>query len=180
MFIFGKQKNLTFNKMKKNQKQQELLNQMDELVRQMRELKDVDVIETGKTSRRRRVAGHVNYYIIHLGNVWKSVEGEDKIDQARFDEGNYFLTSVEAEEELKRRQIVTKVKDRIFELNGGWKCDWRDSGQKKYSFEILSEVMGIDYWFQIKHRSSDLHFKSRKIGEQLLQEFGDDLYYLFR
>jgi hypothetical protein len=166
--------------MKKNQKQQELLNQMEELVRQMRELKDVEVTGTVGRSRRSRVANGVTYFTIEYGIVSESKEGGDKVDQARFNEGNYFLTSVEAEEELKKRQIVTKVKDRIFELNDGWKCDWEDSGQKKYSFEILSEVMGIDYWFQIKHRSSDLHFKSRKIGEQLLQEFGDDLYYLFR
>lgn len=166
--------------MKKNQKQQELLNQMDELVRQMRELKDVEVIETVKTSRRRRVAGHVNYYTIHLGNVYKSVEGEDKIDQARFDEGNYFLTSVEAEEELKRRQIVTKVKDRIFELNDGWKCDWRDEGQQKYTFSILNREIDIDSFYVLKDRSSDLYFKSREIGEQVRQEFGDDLYYLFK
>ena len=166
--------------MKKNQKQQELLNQMEELVRQMRELKDVEVIETVKTSRRRRVAGGVTYYSIDWNGVNASTEVGDKIDQARFDEGNYFLTKVGAKEELKKRHIVTKVKDRIFELNDGWKCDWRNEGQQKYTFSILNREIDIDSFYVLKDRSSDLYFKSREIGEQVRQEFGDDLYYLFK
>jgi hypothetical protein len=166
--------------MEKNQKQQELLNQMDELVRQMRELKDVEVIKTGKTSRRRRVVKDNIYYTIEAGIAMRSIDIGDSVDQARFDEGNYFLTSVEAEEELKKRQIVTKVKDRIFELNDGWKCDWRDEIQQKYTFSILTREIEIDSYSMLKDRSSLLYFKSREIGEQVLQEFGDDLYYLFK
>jgi hypothetical protein len=166
--------------MKKNQKQQELLNQMEELVRQMRELKDVEVIETVKTSRRRRVAGGVTYYSIDWNGVNASTEVGDKIDQARFDEGNYFLTKVGAKEELKKRHIVTKVKDRIFELNDGWKCDWRNIDQDKYTFEISEKTLIISCYSNLKDKSDKLYFSSEDIGEQLLQEFGGDLYYLFR
>jgi len=166
--------------MKKSQRHQELLNQMDELVRQMRELKDVGV--TGKVgrSRRSRVANGVTYFTIEYGIVSESKEGGDKVDQARFDEGNYYLTRVEAEEKLKKRQIVTKIKDRIFELNNGWKCDWKDEVQYKYSFEISKRVIDIDFYWSLQDKPSDLYFKSREIGEQLLQEFGNDLYYLFK
>ena len=46
--------------------------------------------------------------------------------------GNYYQTREEAEFALERQIFITKVNDRIDELNNGWMADIRNNDAKYY------------------------------------------------
>lgn len=127
------------------------------------------------------------YYISDIGTVLSSIWKDDDRDIYRYLIKNIFKTKDEAEQKLYLIKRKYKIIKRIEELNEGWKPDWNDDEQRKYYIEYYPEHVDndLDFMFNIenftnlKDKSDKYYFKSKEIGEQLIEEFDDELEYLF-
>ena len=113
------------------------------------------------------------YYYDNLvevnSNVWKN----DYIDIAFYETWEVYKTEEEAKFARDRKVFITKVNDRIDELNDGWVADWSNSNIIKY---YIYWINGLDWHCSNTRRWDVLNcVKSREVAEQIISEFKDDL-----
>ena len=90
--------------------------------------------------------------------------------------GLVFKTKEEAEQFDKERVLITKLKDWAKKYNEGWTPNWDESG-KKYSIEYdnSSGNLEFDSYYVLNLFSKLPYFKSEKIAEQFIKEFGEEI-----
>lgn len=130
-------------------------------------------IETKKTVKW-KPAYKEEYFIIRGDGSVACVNcGNDYVDDAFYTIGNCFKTIEEAQLVRDKRIAKQKLIDRIAELNEGWEVDFRKHTEKG-CFQLHGNILTIGVWFGIQLLPKEYYFKSRKIGEQLIQEFGEE------
>jgi hypothetical protein len=126
---------------------------------------------------------HEYYFTLDsIGGVDKSKWDGDEVDEARWAMGNVYSTEEKAEEAAHAMKMRQKILDRIAELNEGWEPDWRNTYQGKYYIiwyrdEKQFQCAGS---LQLQAFPDKYYFRSKEIGHKLIEEFGDNLKYLFK
>jgi hypothetical protein len=135
--------------------------------------------EPKSTFKRWRNANDDDYYYLDdYGHIENCEESLDGVDDHRYNIGNYFETEEEAEAYRDKLIKVQAIKDRITELNEGWEPEFKGDNPN-YTFYMDGDNINIEEWCFAQNSPKWVYFKSREIGEQLMQEFGGDLYLLF-
>jgi len=98
----------------------------------------------------------------------------------RYQNHNVFPSKGDAKAALDRLNKRNEILDRIEELNEGWESDW-ESFERKYCIHNWEDDtnFSIDHHISLRDHPSEYFFKSKEIGYQLIDEFGDDLKVLF-
>ncbi len=123
-----------------------------------------------------RAEEHGEYWGIDVdGNIGVEVETLTIVDDYQHLTRNYFQTKEEAKHELHRIKTVSKIRDRIEELNDGWAPELSERSfwvciNKNHFYVSANMTLSRPKW---------MYFKSEEIGETLIKEFGDDLKLLF-
>lgn len=125
--------------------------------------------------------GDVYFYILGWGSLADDIWKQSDTDIGRYNQGNCFLIKDDAEQELIRREKVTAIKRRIKELNDGWVPDFDDRNQVKHTIIHDHESNKFVTIRNIKSQYFPdwMYCKTNVIAELIIDEFGDDLNYLF-
>jgi hypothetical protein len=124
--------------------------------------------------------GKKYYFVSISGEAVDTYMDDDELDNFTYYTFNMFETKQEAEEKLEAIKKKYEIINRIEELNNGWEPDW-DIEVLKWSLYYENDIRkwSVSPAFFFKRMPDKYYFKSEKIGEQLISEFGDDLKYLF-
>lgn len=98
-------------------------------------------------------------------------------DKSVFESGGYFLSQEEAEQYLKERKLIFKLKQYAKEKNNGWEPDWENVSQYKYSVDysgLLDELYATDSTVQNRFNKLPF-FKTKEIAQECIDLFGDEI-----
>lgn len=111
---------------------EELKKKYEELGQKINELEN----NLKNKNNRSRVNHHCKYYYINYINgdleIDSDTECNCKIDDSRYNMGNYFKTKEQAEKALRKILIYTKLKDLANRLSEEDPVDWSNSDQDKF------------------------------------------------
>lgn len=101
-------------------------------------------------------------------------------DVKRFEDGLFFETKEEAEQHLKERKLLLKLRQWAKIKNDGWEPDWKDGEQKKTFITYYKSSTGV---FNLAYEStwttnrfSKLpYFKSIELAKECIDLFGDEI-----
>lgn len=100
----------------------------------------------------------------------------DKADKRIFEHGLYFNTEQEAEQSLKERKLLFKLHQYAKEKNEGWKPDWSNYDTKYVLYyNAKTGFLGINAYNWSNHISLLPTFKTRKIAQACINEFGEEI-----
>lgn len=107
---------------------------------------------------------------------WKN----DDADNNFYNHWMVFKTHKEAQFYLEKREFITKVNDRIDELNDWWVADWSNPNKAKHYFynNTIGKsnlLLWISCTFNIRHATIFHYMKSEQVANQIISEFKDDL-----
>lgn len=158
---------------------EELTKKAEEMEKQLTELKSE--IERAKNWEMKSTYDYDNKYFfidgegVVSGSRWNNLD----IDINRFSQGNIFKTKEEAELESNRRTLLAKFREFRDERNEGWKPDWTDTNEAKWS-AVLSkgELKALSVYF---NNSFDTfgHFKNQEDCKRAVEIFGEEIIDLF-
>lgn len=157
---------------------EELTKKAEEMEKQLKELKSE--IERAKNWEMKSTYDYDDkyFFIDGEGKVDRSQWDNMDIDINRFSQGNIFKTGEEAYLESERRTLLAKFREFRDKRNEGWKPDWSDTNEAKWS-AILSagklEALSMYY------NSFDTfgHFKNREDCQRAIEIFGKEIIELF-
>lgn len=116
------------------------------------------------------------FYIDETGCI-NSLYVYDEEEQIKvFKRGLAFKTKEEAEQFDKERILINRAKDWAKKYNGGWKPDWGDFS--KYNHAVTydyCEKFYVKSYSCVNFLSKLPYFKSEKIAEQFIEEFGEEI-----
>lgn len=118
------------------------------------------------------------YYVDEIGSVNLL---SDSFVESDYDElykrGLAFKTKEEAEQFDKERILINRAKDWAKEHQRDWTPDWSNFNETKYYITCKKEVGEFDMNFcrTFRHLIKLPYFKSEEIGEQFIEEFGDEI-----
>nr|DAO89689.1 MAG TPA: hypothetical protein [Caudoviricetes sp.] len=100
----------------------------------------------------------------------------NKHDIKLFEHGLYFNTEQEAEQHLKERKLLFKLHQWAKEKNGGWELDWSNYDNKYVVYyNDKTGFLGINTYNWSNHISLLPTFKTRKIAQECIDIFGDEI-----
>lgn len=118
-------------------------------------------------------------YFIYRGD--KSVVNSDfwsnsTTDKNIFEIGEYFNTKEEAEQCLRERELLFKLRQWAKEKNDGWEPDWSNYDTKYVMYyNAKTGFLGINAYNWSNHISLLPIFKTRKIAQACIEEFGKEI-----
>lgn len=99
-----------------------------------------------------------------------------KKDITRFLYGYYFNTREELEQHLKERKLLFKLHQWAKEKNDGWEPDWSNYDNKYVIYyNAKTGFLGINTYNWSNHISVLPTFKTRKIAQECIELFGDEI-----
>ena len=98
-------------------------------------------------------------------------------DRLMFETGSYFKTKEEAEQYVKERKLLFKLKQWAKEKNDGWEPDWEDSGMDKWNIYFNHGYKGLaTMGIRIQEDFLKIpYFKSEEIAQECIDLFGDEI-----
>ena len=92
-------------------------------------------------------------------------------DYRRKEFGNIYQTSAEAEEAVRKRKAEIAYKNKIKEVNGNWKPNWKDATTKKQHLYYDHPEKRIDVYYMLFHQLLDNteYFRPEVSEEQLAE-----------
>lgn len=159
---------------------EELTKKVEEMEKQLKKLKT----EIKREEKYWEMKPHFEYeekyfFIDDEGTVNESKWDDWEIDINRFEQGNIFNNKEEAELESKRRALLAKFRAFRNDYNGGWKPDWNDMNEAKWS-AVLSdgELLALSMY---SNNSFDTfgHFKNQEDCQKAIELFGEEIIKLF-
>lgn len=162
--------------MNKEQKIQELSRKIDELKQELEQLQkksyEISYPEEDTTM----------YYIDdYTGKILHKVFDPDDHHKYLYDIGLLFDTKEEAEQFIRERALIKKIKCWAKEQQGDWKPDWSNINQPKYCVGVdrfIKEIICDCCWGYDKLPKLP-YFKSQKIAQACIDEFGDEILEVF-
>ena len=118
-----------------------------------------------------------NYYTIDIDGSIEGLYGyTNEIRVLFYLRGLAFKTKTEAEHYLKKSMLLFKLHDWAEWENGDWFPDWGDCGNK-YIVKYIQETGGFEiaYTWSFNYFSKLPVFKSEKIAQRFIEEFGDEI-----
>ena len=110
----------------KDMNKKDALQRLDAIEKEQQELRKIIETPDKPTHNREPKIDEVYYYINGMGNVHREVWGDDAFDKASLANGNVYRTRKEAEREVKRRKVITK----LWDLSEGFVPSWSDKDRK--------------------------------------------------
>lgn len=126
-------------------------------------------------TRWRADSGEVYYCVSNDGKVdWNTDECGDS-STARYDLGNYFQTTQEAEKVAEKIKIYTKLKDLALRLNKGEEIDWKNKGQLKYyiCFDNENNKLRYSYYYNC-HDIGQIYCLDENFLDIAIKEIGEE------
>lgn len=158
---------------------EELTKKAEEMEKQLKELKSE--IERAKNWEMKSTYDYDDkyFFIDGEGTVGRSRWDNMGIDINRFSQGNIFKTEEEAYLESERRILLAKFREFRDERNEGWKPDWTDTNESKWSAVLITgklKVLSI-----CLNNSFDTfgYFKNREDCQRAIEIFGKEIIELF-
>lgn len=110
------------------------------------------------------------YYITDDGLIGFAVEEDHNISKQRMLVGNTFITK----EEAKKHLAYLKAKEVIRQDAKGFKPDWLDRNQVKYSgnWNLLTSTVG--YAWELMYKGSEIYFKSEEDINESIKKHPDE------
>ena len=104
-------------------------------------------------------------------------DAADKCDRNIFEHGLYFNTQEEAEQHLKERKLLFKLKQWAKIKNEGWVPDWSDDEEvKQYvGYDYEEEELGVTFTYEWQNFTKIPVFKSEELAQECIDLFGDEI-----
>lgn len=117
------------------------------------------------------------YYVDDCSEVCDYKWDNDSIDKWLYEKWLVYRTEEEAQFARDRKIFITKVNDRIDELNDWWVADWNDSKEWKYYIFVNKNLQNlqINCTSEISIPNIFHYMKSSHIAITIIDEFKDDL-----
>lgn len=98
-------------------------------------------------------------------------------DVDRYLRGFFFETKEEAERHLKECKLLFKLHQWAKLKNDGWKPDWSDYSNDKFTiyYDGQDDVLQIHFWRVSNILPTLPTFKTRKIAQECIDLFGDEI-----
>nr|DAY20962.1 MAG TPA: hypothetical protein [Caudoviricetes sp.] len=109
------------------------------------------------------------------GSQWDSMG----VDINRFSQGNIFATEKEANLESNRRTLLAKFKEFRDERNEGWKPNWSDTNESKWSAVLSAGKLEALSMYLSNSFNAFGHFKNREDCQRAIEIFGEEIIKLF-
>lgn len=158
---------------------EELTKKAEEIEKQLKELKSE--IERAKNWEMKSTYDYDDkyFFIDGEGKVGRSRWDNMDIDINRFSQGNIFKTKEEANLESNRRTLLAKFREFRDERNEGWKPDWTDTNEPKWS--VVLSAGKLEALSMYLNNSFDTfgHFKNREDCQRAIEIFGEEIIDLF-
>jgi len=119
------------------------------------------------------------FWIDDEGLVSESQWDNMDIDINRFSQGNIFATKQEANLESNRRTLLAKFREFRDERNEGWKPDWTDTNEAKWSAVLSAGKLEALSMYLNNSFDTFGHFKNREDCQRAIEIFGKEIIDLF-
>jgi hypothetical protein len=123
-----------------------------------------------------------HYFIDDGGGIsWYSeFDLDNKTQNFLYKQGYLFKTKEEAQHKLDVINAEFRVRQRILELNNGWKPDWFNGDMYKFNIHLYHEKNGkvsLEPFSSTRYKRipNGLYIKSQGLAKQLIEEMEDDL-----
>ena len=102
-------------------------------------------------------------------------------DIKRFENGLYFETEEEAKQHLKECKLLFTIKKWAKEKNDGWVPDWESIFQEKYYifYDYYRKELCTSFNNSTGAINKLPYFKTRKIAQECIDLFGDEIIEVF-
>lgn len=119
--------------------------------------------------------GFEKYYI--LDEVGRLSVYTEKGKAEMYIRGLTFKTEEEAKQYDKERILLFKLHKWAEEHNGGWKPDWEDVDEEKYTvrYDYSDNQLETFYSYSYKEFSKLPYFISDDTAQQFIEEFGEEI-----
>lgn len=158
---------------------EELTKKAEEMEKQLKELKSE--IERAKNWEMKSTYDYDDkyFFIDEEGTVGRSRWDNMGIDINRFSQGNIFKTEEEAYLESERRILLAKFREFRDERNEGWKPDWTDINEAKWSAVLSAGKLEALSMYCNNSFDTFGHFKNREDCQRAIEIFGKEIIELF-
>ena len=157
---------------------QELLKQYDEKAKVLRD-EFIAKLEDDKKEFEVELPNKYDtlYFIDDISSeVYMTGFSTSKNEIARYLRGYFFETKEEAEQHLKECKLLFTIKKWAKEKNDGWEPDWSDNSCNYYlSYDGEDKELTIEHGKIYKQFSKLPYFKTRKIAQECIDLFGDEI-----
>ena len=159
---------------------EELLKEFNEKVEELRQelLEKIDKEEKKLFEVELPEGGKKLYYIAEDENkVYMTDFCDFEYFKNRFLNGCYFETKEEAEQHLKEQRLLFKIKKWAEIHNEGWKPDWSDYSNDKFTifYDGQDDVLQIHFWRVSNILPTLPIFKTYEIAQACIEEFGEEI-----
>lgn len=123
---------------------------------------------------KRKNPGEWYYYFDPLFGPDGFMEGKEHWHKDLFISGNYKQTEEQAKRHAKYMKCLNKLLNLADELNEGWKPDWSDLGQTKYTiyFKYVDNKFAVNSTWS--YSDSLTFFKSEEAAYEALDRLDDE------
>lgn len=160
---------------------EELLKEFNEKVEQLRDEFISKLEDDKKEFELTYPEDGASVYFIHRGDksVIDSYFLNDRtIDKNIFEIGEYFNTKEEAEQCLRERELLFKLRQWAKEKNDGWKPDWSNDDEEKYYITYFKDKsLGVSWeitWGMINFTKLP-YFKTSEITQECIKLFENEI-----
>ena len=159
---------------------EELTKKAEEMEKQLKELKS-EIKRAKKDWEIQYPYEHRDkyFFVDEEGVVTVSHWDNWDIDINRFSQGNIFKTKEEANLESKRRTLLAKFREFRNDYNEGWKPDWNDTNEAKWSAVLSAGKLEALSMYLNNSFDTFGHFKNREDCQRAIEIFGKEIMELF-
>lgn len=113
--------------------------------------------------------------VSHIAEADEYQWENDDADNNFYKHWMVFKTSEEVQFYLNKQAFITKVNDRIDELNDWWVADWMDDRQNKHYIYSFKSRLRSHFTDSTRMDRIINYMKSAEIAHKIISEFKDDL-----
>jgi len=162
-------------KMNKEQKIQELNNEIDKLKKKLEQLqkKPYEISYP--------IGYKLMWYLDDYASVTSYQYNNTTVDRVFYESGLLFDTKEEAEQFKRERALIKKIKCWAKEQQGDWEPDWSNTNQPKYCVGVdrfIKEII-CDCCWEYDKLPKLPYFKSQEIAQACIDKFGEEIIEVF-
>lgn len=145
------------------------------------QLKRLGLIEEQRTGYERVEKGDVYYLNIINGETVAETECNGRIDEGRYDTGNYYSNKTIAENNARADRLLRQLRQwQALNDKSISEKDWNDESKKKWfvAYSYGAEKLYADYYY-IMRLPNTIHFATKEKAEEAIEVFRDELIWYF-
>ena len=168
--------------MNKEQKIQKLTERIEKSQTELDELKkELEELQDKPYEISYPIGYKLMWYLDDYASVTSYQYNNTAVDRVFYESGLLFDTKEEAEQFKRERALIKKIKCWAKEQQGDWVLDWKDIDECKYFIKIY--VKDEELWIDSSYTGSTFSklpfFKSQKIAQACIDEFGEEIIEVF-